>query len=193
MRPNSANVIGKQPEITSMKTLAATMLVLAGLYSTAYAADAPAGQGAYVGGVYSFIDYKESGIPAVKPKAIALMVGWQFNQNLAVEGRIGAGAGSDDLDGIDIKVDSYYSGLLRGTVPMTDSFNLYAIAGVTSGKLKASAAGVTVSDSETKASYGIGVEFVVQKQSGISVEWGRFLSGDGYTADAISLGYRYHF
>ena len=176
-----------------MKTLALAVLAIAGVCSTAYAADEASDQGFYVGGVYSFIDYKESGYSSVKPKAIALMFGWQFIPNLALEGRIGAGAGSDDLGGIDIKVDSYYSGLLRGTVPVSDSFNLYAIAGVTNGKLKASAGGITVSDSETKASYGVGVEFVVQKQSGISLEWGRFLSGNGYTADAISLGYRYRF
>ena len=176
-----------------MKTLALAVLAIAGICSTAYAANAPTEPGFYLGGVYNFIDYKESGFSSVKPKAVAVMFGWQFNEYLAVEGRIGAGAGSDDLDGIEIKVDSYYSGLLRGSVPVSDYFNLYAIAGVTNGKLKASFAGVTASDSETKASYGVGGEFVVAKQSGLSLEWGRFLSGDGYTADAITIGYRYHF
>ena len=176
-----------------MKTLAPAVLAIAGLYSTACVADAPAGQGFYVGGVYSFVQYKESGYSTVQPKTIALSAGWQFSENLALEGRIGASAGSDDLDGIDIKVDSYYSALLRGSVPASDNFNIYAIAGVTNGKLKASVGGLTVSDSETKASYGIGAEFLIQKQSGIALEWGRFLSGDGYTADAISIGYRYRF
>lgn len=163
------------------------------LGGAAYAAEAPADRRAYVGGVYSFVDYKESGLPALKPKAVALQVGWQYNRNLAFEARLGTGAGSDDYLGVDVKVDSYFSALVRGVAPVSDSFNVYAVAGVTNGKLKASGYGVTASSSESKASYAVGAELLFAKRSGIAVEWGRFLSGNGYTADALSLGYRYRF
>ena len=128
---------------------------------------------------------------------MAIQAGYNFNKNIALEGRIGFGAGSDTIQGIDVKVDSYYSILFRGTLPVNDAFNVYALAGHTNGKLKASALGVSDTFSDSGFSYGIGAEARFAGHSAVSLEWGRMLTGQffgaDYDADALSVGYRYRF
>jgi opacity protein-like surface antigen len=176
-----------------MKTMIAAAVAALGLSSAAIAADTAPEKGFYLGGVYSFVDYKEDGFDTVSPKAIAVLGGWNFNKNFALEARLGTGAGSDSMQGIDFEVDSYLSILFRGTLPVNDVFSVYAVAGHTNGKLKASFLGESFSDSDSSFSYGIGGEFNVASRSGISLEWSRLLSGDDYDVDALSIGYRYRF
>lgn len=176
-----------------MKKVMIAALAVMGMGVIVQAIAATPEQGFYVGGVYSIVSYDEDGFDTIKPKALALQAGWSFSKYLAAEGRLGFGAGSDDILGIDVKVDNYFSALLRGTLPFNDAFAVYGVLGYTTGKLKASGYGITVSDSDSDFSYGIGVEATFAERHGVSVEWGRLLSGDGYDADALSIGYRYRF
>jgi opacity protein-like surface antigen len=180
----------------------AVAAVIGGIGTVAQAADTASEQGFYLGGVYSIVSYKEDNLETLEPKAIALQAGWNFNKYAALEGRIGFGAGSDSfqvpgliLHGpvkVEIKVDSYYSGLLRGTLPINDSFDVYGLAGFSSVKFKASSSRITTSG-DSSFSFGAGGEVNLGGHSGLAIEWSRLLSGDGYDADALSVGYRYRF
>ncbi len=176
-----------------MKKLIIAAAAIAGFGTVAQAADTAPEQGYYVGGVYNLVSYKEDNLDTIKPKALAILAGWNFNKNIAVEGRLGFGAGSDAIQGVDVKVDSYFSALARGTLPVTDAFDVYGVIGLATGKLKASGFGVTVSESDTSFSYGVGGEVKFAGRSAVSLEFGRMFSGDGYDVDALSFGYRYHF
>lgn len=170
--------------------IAALAVMGGGVGSVAQAADTAPEQGVYLGGIYSFVSYKEDGLDTISPKTLAIQAGYNFNKNIALEGRIGFSAGSDTIQGIDAKIDSYYSILFRGTLPVNDAFNVYALAGHTNGKGKV---GVSDTSSDSGFSYGIGAEARFAGHSAISLEWSRLLSGAHYDADALSVGYRYRF
>lgn len=165
-----------------------------GMGAAVSAAEAAPEQGFYVGGLYSFVNLDFDEIDeTIEPKALALQAGWNFSKFLAVEGRLGFDAGSDEIAGIDVKVENYFSGLLRGTVPFNDTFSVYGLIGFTSGKLEVSDADESVSDTDSGFSYGVGAEMTFAGRHGISLEWARLIPGDGYDADAVSVGYRYRF
>lgn len=176
--------------------LAATSLGAAG--TVARAAE-PGQPGFYVGGVLTRTNYKESGFPSASPTALALQAGWAYNEYLAVEARLGTGIASDSLGfqgvDVDLKVDYYYSALLRATLPLRPDFNVYAVGGATEGKLKARALGVTSSDSDSAASFGAGLEYRFGPDTAMAVdlEYARLLSGDDYDLDGLSVGLRYRF
>jgi hypothetical protein len=183
-----------------MKTLlvAALAALSLGAAGQSLAAQNSDDAGFYLGIVLSRVNYKESGLSSVYPTALAVQGGWRFNPYFAVEGRAGGGVASDSLtvNGItaDLKVKSYYSLLVRGNLPLADQFNLYAIAGETHGELQATSNGVSVTNSDSKASYGVGAEYVMgPEHSAVGVEYGRLFSGSGYDVDALSLTYRYNF
>ncbi len=151
----------------------------------------------YAGISYSQIDFE--GIDG-KPAMVAGIVGAPVGEYFAVEGRFGAGVksvkDSTFVNGVfvtaELKVKSYYGGFVRGTLPVGDSFNLYAILGYGSGKAEATTnIGLSGSDSESSEAYGIGAEFVFgqSKTNHLAFEWARYFED----TNAISIIYRVKF
>jgi len=186
-----------------MKKVMGAALAVAGLIASMQTAHAASEQGGYVGGQYNFgsVKFEDTDFgfsKTAKPTALTVLGGWNFNEYFAVEGRIGFGAGSDSLvAGLDVKVDSYFSALARGTFPVNEMFNVYGLLGLTSGKVKLEYDGGSSSSSDTGLAYGVGAEVNFAKQHGVSLEYAHLLKGseDGtdYTITSISLGYRYRF
>ncbi len=154
-------------------------------------------EGPYWGVNIGQVNYSESGAPHFNPTAFLASLGWVFSGNLAVEARAGTGIGSDSktVSGVpvDLKVKSFYGAYLRGTVPVSDGFSFYALAGYGRGKLEASALGATASTSDGSFSGGVGGELVVTKTGSVGLEYGRMFSGSGYHAEFLSVGYRMRF
>jgi hypothetical protein len=155
--------------------------------------------GFYVGAQASQVNYKEDGFAAAHPTALSVMGGWRVNPWFGVEARLGAGVASDSIavpgvGSIDLKLRSYFSLLMRGTLPVSDHFDLYAVGGRTRADFSASAMGASVSGTDANWTYGVGMEFLLgASHSGVSLEAGRLLSGSGYDADIVSIGFRHNF
>ncbi|MFM1886428.1 MAG: hypothetical protein RL026_1585 [Pseudomonadota bacterium] len=166
-------------------------LLLAGLPGLSEARDA----GAYLGGNLSRISFDDTGGTSPHPIAIGMQLGYDFGPHLALEARGGTGLSGDSatVEGIDIdfKVKSFIGGYLRGTLPLSDSFDVYGLLGYASGKISGSAMGITVSDSEDDLSWFVGAEynFGTDSRNGLAIEWGQVVED----AKAVSIAYRYRF
>lgn len=167
-------------------------VLLAGLFvSCAASAVEP-----YAGVSYVRATYDEAGIPEFNPDALAVRFGAEFNPNLAVEGRIGFGLGDDSQSvfgvDVDLEIDNFYGAYVRAMLP-TGSVTPYLLLGYTHGKLTASALGTSASESDSDASYGVGVDLFATKTTAINVEYAKLFEGDGYEVDGISLGVAFKF
>ena len=176
-------------------------IVLMTMGAAAMPLAAIANQHSYVGVQFSQVEYKESGMPDIEPTALAVKAGAQLSDFLAVEARVGFGAGDDSIslggDKLTLEVDNYISAYIKPTLPVGERFAVYALAGVTRSKLemKASIGGMSGSDtdSQTDLSYGVGADLNLSTNSFVSVEYARLLNGDDYDLDALSIGLGFRF
>src|SRR5690606_13920656 len=173
-------------------------LVLMIMGAAALPAVAMANQHSYVGLQYSQVEYKESGAPDIEPTAIAVKAGAQLSDFLAVEARVGFGAGDDSVSAggtkLSLEVDNYISAYLKPTLPVGERFAVYALAGVTRSKLEMKTnTGFSDTDSQTDLSYGVGADLNLSTNSFVSVEYARLLKGDDYDLDALSIGLGFRF
>jgi len=154
-----------------------------------------AGKG-YLGAQYGFVTYSESGIPDYNPSALVVRGGYHFSQYVSVEGRYGFGV-SDDTNtilGVDVKlkIDNLYGLYAVGHLPLSKSFELYGVAGFSSGKLTASALGVSDSASEDDLSFGVGAEFFMNRVS-FSLEYMSYMRKSDFDVSAFGLGVNFMF
>lgn len=142
------------------------------------------------------LDYKESGYEP-SPSVIAFTIGNRITENLAIEARLGTGIsdGSDNVMGtdIDLSVDSFVGVYGKAIAPLSDVFELYAMAGYTRGELTLKGMGMKLTDSDSDFSYGVGGSFAVSEKFSINGEYARLFSGDGYDVDSLSLGLQMKF
>jgi Outer membrane protein beta-barrel domain len=178
---------------------AATMVAVSLASAAQYAAPNADDSGYYLGALLTRVNYKESGFGDANPTALALMGGWRMNRYFGLEARFGGGVANDSINvpgvgSIDLKIKSYFSFLVRGNLPVSEQFDLYAIAGQTRGNFAASSGGFSASGGDSSFSYGVGAEFLMgSSHSAVGVEAGRLLSGTGYDADAFSITFRHNF
>lgn len=179
------------------KALAAMGLVASvGLGSVAVADEAGSGYG---GILFSRLSFSDSGY-TFQPTALSGVLGYSFLPGLALEGRAGGGVGAATVNiasptlgnvKLSVKAKSYYGAYVRPSVPLSDSFSVYALAGYADGKIEGSAMGYTVSDAASGFSWFVGgeVHFGPDLKQSFAVEWGRVLSD----TDALSVMYRFRF
>lgn len=167
----------------------AALLTMTTAPGTASGADA----GPYFGVGYAHMFYDETGVDTLSPSALAGLLGVRFTPNFAIEGRIGVGLADDSTVylgvPVSLEIDNFLGGYARVMAPFGAGHDLYAIFGFTRGKLSASANNLTVSETETDASYGFGVDVALGRGGAVRVEYLWVHDKPGYTLDALSIGY----
>lgn len=113
--------------------------------------------------------------------AFRIFGGWQFNENFGLEaGYVDGGSASEtfNIAGTDVDVDIDVTGfdlMLRGVLPMGESFFAFAQAGVIfwDADFKASALGTSESDSDSgeDLAYGAGIGFNFGENAGVRAEY----------------------
>lgn len=113
--------------------------------------------------------------------AFRVFGGWQFNENFGLEGGyIDGGTASEQFtfEGVDVDVDIDVTGfdlMLRGILPMGESFFAFAQAGgiFWDADFEASAEGVSESDSDSGEdfAYGAGFGFNFGENAGVRLEY----------------------
>lgn len=177
-----------------------TAMVLLGALST------PVMASNYGGVQYNMATYEESGFPDAEPTALTGIIGKNFTDNFAVEGRFGFGMSSGDINftqsGLDFKgeleIDSFMSIFAKGSTPMGANAKLYGLVGITNAKVTATVTEVSTgisgsaSDTETDLSYGFGVEFGSGKTTG-TLEYVHYIDTDNGSISSINLGANFKF
>jgi len=149
-------------------------------------------ENAYVGLGYHLGTYDESGFPKLNPNAIKLEVGKYVAQNVAIEGHLLFGAGSDTITylgvDVDLKLKNAISVFIKGDLPMSDTANLYGLLGFTKGKLEASVLGTTFSEDDSGLSYGFGAEVGLGNDLYMSGEYILYISESDYDYTGFNIG-----
>ena len=126
---------------------------------------------------------------------LGAILGRELVPGIAVEGRLGGGLDQESTIGtttVTARVQYWASAFARAYLPL-DRVRPYALAGFTTGKARASAGGIHVSDSDQDVSYGVGLELYADDQTAAFLECVRYMDTDTFSVEAASLGMVHHF
>ncbi len=102
------------------------------------------------------------------------LLGYNFNQHFALEGRLGLGLQKDEIAGREFNIDSCVSILVKGSIPI-DGGTVYALAGLSNIKYTAEYTylGTAYSESEDESdiSFGVGAELPVYTNGMLGIEY----------------------
>ncbi len=179
-----------------MKKVLSVAAVALALSATAVQAH----EGMYVGGNFQMakFDLKPEHATAnelfggkYNASTVNLIAGYDFNQYFAVEGRVGIPASSEKstqlIASLEGKPQTSYAIFGKGTLPLTDMFSVYALAGVGSSPYKIEASIGPLSDSQkfdkVSLQYAAGVEVNFTPSIAMTAEYGVF----GYGKQEMSM------
>jgi Outer membrane protein beta-barrel domain len=153
--------------------------------------------GPYGGILFSQLNYEQSGASSASLTNLGGVLGQVLSPHFALEGRFGLGLNDDRINvgaiAVDVDLDYYVSGLLKGILPLAPRFGIYAVAGFTIGKFNASSGASYLNKWETDFSYGAGAEFGFAQNMSLALEWQRMFEGSGYNLDAASVALNFRF
>ncbi|MNJ63544.1 OmpA-like transmembrane domain protein [compost metagenome] len=137
--------------------------------------------------------------------ALIAHAGYQFNPNVAVEARLGVGAGDDstnyDVMGVDVvekwEVNNYFAVLAKVSLPLGEYVSVYGFGGYNRLSLENSAtasymgysASGSVEASDTSLTYGVGASVNVTKQLSLNTEYQVMF--DDVDSMGVSVSYKF--
>ncbi len=173
-----------------MKKVLSVAAVALALSATAVQAN----EGVYVGANFQMADFNLK--PEVKEadalfggkynaSTVNLIAGYDFNEYVAVEGRIGIPASSESsssmIASLEGKPTTSYAVFGKGKLPLNDIFSLYALVGFGSSpyKLEAKLANQSgdIKFDKVSLQYAAGVEVNFTQNIAMTAEYGMFGSG----------------
>ena len=137
---------------------------------------------------YTGLDYKAPGLK-VSPDMVRGVVGYEFTPNLAVEGMVGLGAGSDTSSGTTLKLNNTVGVFGKVQAPVTDALKVYGRLGVARTSLKANG----VSDSDTGLAYGAGVTYDLSKTTYLNADYTKYYDRDDQKLEGFTVGVGFRF
>ncbi len=142
-----------------MKKILTTLLAGAALLSSNVMAQ---GEQYYGELAYTWANIDGGGLSAT-PAVVAARFGVKFNENLSGEILLGTSASSDSVTvsgiPVDLKFKDVFGLYLKGSLPVTQQFNVFGRVGYLRAKIQASAGGYALSDSDNSFSYGAGAQY----------------------------------
>ena len=171
-----------------MKTIAiaaAAASLLVGV--AAHAQQAPATSPLYGELGYSWTQIHGNGFKAT-PGAVRGILGYDLHPNVAVEGMLEGGTGTDTDNGVSAKLKSSYGVFVK---PKYDFGNTEVFARV--GFARTNLALSTGDVSSNDFAYGVGVKYNVTPRVNVGVDYTRLADKNGVKADGVTLGLGYRF
>ncbi len=180
------------------------------LLALAIASAAPlAFANAYIGGSYSRLDFKETGIENgvvgtasddFRLNSLALTGGYQFTDILAAEVRVGFGIGDDTRHVRDrlrtVKLRNYVGAYAKAGFPFGKIYP-YALAGFTRADYRhtglITVANNSESRSETDVSYGVGVAYNFSDSLSMNIEYASLVDKKDVRLRGFNIGANFHF
>ena len=153
--------------------------------------------GYYIGGGYTMANYDQSHVSDdASLGLLSVRGGYQVDENLALEARLGTGVSDDkiSIDGEKTKIeeDYTYGAYLKMGQPTSIGLYPYMLVGWTESKIKGSVPGASQTDKSGGISYGAGMEYRFSDIS-VGLEYTVFYNNDDYKIDGLTLGATYKF
>ncbi|GAA4889792.1 porin family protein [Ferrimonas pelagia] len=135
------------------------------------------------------------------PASLHILGGYQFNDHIGVESRIGSGLNDDSFsEGLTVQLDTYYGLYLTGRLAMSDWVQLYALAGILNismefndRPLDPAQFGQVRNDNATDFSYGAGLQLYATEQMSMTFEVIRWIDKGRFDVSGLNIGIRYDF
>lgn len=123
-------------------------------------------------------------------------IGAQFNEFVSAEFRVGIGVSDDSLKGpggeLSVEIDKYFGGYVRGSMPINEVIAPYVVVGYTDVELEVDfdtfLGEGSESDSDGDISYGVGVDFMLDRNLLMNVEYLNMYDDDDVEISGFSLG-----
>lgn len=185
-----------------MKRIQKTLILSTAFTLAAGTATAASKGDTYIGAQYSQVTYSVDGWPDFEPTMLQARAGYFFEDNFAIEGRVGINIGDDsntiNVSGTDVtgtvELDSLIGIYAIGYLPMSEKLNFYGFLGYNRAdateSVSASGFSISGSDADSDIAYGVGAEISISKDSAINFEYGNFYDEGAYSIDALSIGYK---
>jgi len=184
---------------------AASAVLLVGTAHAQMARSGMAGTGTAYGELgYSQLKISESGF-SVKPGMLRGIVGYNFGENLALEGMLGFGVRKDNanttLAGVPVNIEGDVRHMVgvyvKPKVVLANAFELFGRLGYADTRLRSNASFAGFRGSETSSggdfSYGLGANFNVAPRAYVGVDYMRYYNKNDVKLDGVtvSVGYRF--
>lgn len=159
-----------------MKTL---KIVLAATALTGFAASAQAQDtGAYLNLGAEAVEFDSYNVTG--------RLGYAFNENFSVEGQASFGVIDDEIAGFDVGVDNSFAAYVRGSLPLSEQFSLFAKGGYHFTKFGVDGNGLDESLDVDGFAFGGGVEYMFDDLNGLRADV-TFLDSDDDNINGADL------
>lgn len=150
---------------------------------------------------YTVLDISSSGGFDASPTAVRGIIGYDVHPLFAVEGMLAFGANDDSgtfnegggSSTINAKLKNAYGVYVKPKFNVTPSLELFGRLGFTKTKIDYREDGVTDSESSSRASYGVGLNYSFNPKMYVGVDYMRYGKKDDTKVDGVtfSLGFRF--
>lgn len=177
-----------------MKKNTLALLLSSALLMPAAAFAAGGEAGFYVGAGYSAVSVDLDGTTKdANLGAATLRGGYQLNENLAFEARVGGGVADDKIEGVKIKLEDTYGVYMKAGMPTSIGLYPYMLLGWTEAKLKASVPGDSTTDRNGDYSLGLGLDYAFTSKISAGLEYAQFYNKSDAKIDGLTLSVNYKF
>ncbi|MCW8831306.1 MAG: porin family protein [Gammaproteobacteria bacterium] len=148
----------------------------------------------YFGVQYASGTFSPEGADDIEPGALIIRFGEQISEYFLLEGRAGFGIDDDGIviSGIEtvVELDTMAGIYGVGRIDMSNVASLYVLFGLTRGEFTVSntGQGVSLTDDESGASYGLGINVNVNDSIAVNLEYMSYLSKTDFDYGALGLG-----
>lgn len=178
----------------SMRGLTFAALALGAMTSPAFAqvpfSGGLPGMSPYVGASVGLLRYDESGLNTMTPSVLFARLGVPLSPYFAVEGRLGTGLSSDGSGGFSVSSSVFGGGYLKGSVALTPSISVYAVAGIAAVSLHRNFGEGNTTN--TGFSAGLGGDARLTQNVWLNLEWTHLPGGTdtrySYASNLFSVG-----
>lgn len=143
----------------------------------------------HAGVQYSHLDMDAGGgIDSANPGAIMVRAGHQASDIFGVEGRLGIRTRGDELNDVTVRLDRLFGLYVTAHAPLGNRFSAYAIGGWSDARVSARNGDDRHSGTEAGVSAGIGLDYAVDPDFRLNLEYMRYLHTGDIDLSAVGIG-----
>jgi outer membrane autotransporter protein len=175
--------------------------IVAAAALSALAAGALAQTYAEVGITSATYKESESGLSLKSsPQSFRGLLGYQLNNNVAIEGMVGFGMSDDgvkvngvSVPGVNFEVDDIVGIYAKGKVQLTEGLDAFARVGYARSKGTVSGNGFSESASDSGFSYGVGLSYAINSKISVNLDYMSYLNKSDSKATGVTVGLGFKF
>jgi opacity protein-like surface antigen len=133
------------------------------------------------------------------PNAVRGIVGYEIHPNLAIEGMLAFGMGSDNLSGpgvpsgTKLEVDNAYGLFLKPKTKLNEKLEVFGRLGYANVKYKISYLGRSTNESDDSLSYGAGLSYAIASNISLNLDYVQYVKDDVSKSKGMTFGIGYNF